>query len=251
MKNKLKGKVKTANNLTSLPAGSFTLPNSTPLAKQVETSPANDSSYYSNLANINGLYDSNLAQAKDALNQSADTSIGSQNSMSDAALRDAYISSMLSKKALADSLARQGITGGASESANIKQDTTYNNNRAAIEQARQAAIAKINAQLLSDIANVTNEVNTNRAQALQNQANENRSYNETVRMNNDTIATSKANRAATKQEIHTANINERVDAMLSKSPERIKKLATSKKVTATTRKVAQIAYAKLKQQGKV
>ena len=141
----------------------------TQMAAQIRQAIENQNKQPSATDKINSMYDSNIQSMIDALNSAAKNSTDQQNATSDAALKNAYISYMTGKKSLADNLAKQGITGGGSETSNLRSESNYQNNRGTIESDRASAINKINQQLQSDIADKTYEMNNARATALQTQ----------------------------------------------------------------------------------
>lgn len=65
------------------------------------------------------------------------------NQKADDNARQAYVNMMMSKKALPQQLASQGVTGGATETANLGLSTNYQNNVNAINQNKANAIQEI------------------------------------------------------------------------------------------------------------
>ena len=149
------------------------------------TQTASSSSFYDSLqSNWERLRD----YALDAIRNSAAHSVDNQNETSDAAQQNAYVSYMNGKKDLNDTLARQGITGGGSETTNLKADTDYQNNRGSIESLRSQAIQKINQQLESDIADKSVSMSESEMSALQNQYNTDTALAEQKKEHADSIS---------------------------------------------------------------
>ena len=94
---------------------------------------------------------------KDSLNQAYDNN-----------LRQAYIQYMQSQQSLPQQLANQGITGGATETANMGLQTAYQNNLNDLNNQRQNALTDIDNQIL-DLQN-TGDINIANNQLTSNQA---------------------------------------------------------------------------------
>jgi len=72
---------------------------------------------------------------------------GITNSNYDDTARQAYIASMQSKNSLPEQLALQGVTGGASETALLKENTGYENNITGINKSRQNALTGLDSTI--------------------------------------------------------------------------------------------------------
>lgn len=145
---------------------------------------------YTNVASTAGLakgttaedyYSSKLAQQQAALQEAqqrqqqmlqnqANTAISGVNTQSNKALQDAYIASQKAKMAAPQSLAALGYTGGAAESSLLGLDTTYQNNRNALETARANSINSINSDLSNNTLSLGSDYYNQLAQAQANAA---------------------------------------------------------------------------------
>ena len=97
------------------------------------------------------------------------------NQKADDNARQAYVNMMMSKKALPQQLASQGVTGGATETANLGLSTNYQNNVNSINQNKANAIQDIDNAIVDlknsgDLATVE-QVLANNQQALAAQQN--------------------------------------------------------------------------------
>lgn len=86
-------------------------------------------------ARLNALQ-ANYNNAKSRLDSSFSSGETELNQNADRALREAYINNMLNQRALNQSLANQGIVGGAAESVLARAFNNYGNNRNEIERDR-------------------------------------------------------------------------------------------------------------------
>lgn len=128
--------------------------------------------------------DANQAAVKQGMNR-LQSQIPGLNQGYDNAARQAYILSMQSKKALPQQLATQGATGGATETAMLGLDTSYQNNLSNINTQRQNSIQDINNAIVDlqnsgDLASAEQVLGNNQQalSAYQNMLNNSASYNQ-------------------------------------------------------------------------
>ena len=95
--------------------------------------------------NAKSQLDSSFNQGETEMNQSADK-----------ALREAYINKMLSEKSLSQSLANQGVTGGAAESILARLFNNYGNSRNEIEQGRMDNLRQLLANYQGTLGDIEN-----------------------------------------------------------------------------------------------
>ena len=103
------------------------------------------------------------------------------NATYDDQLREAYVNRMQNQRTLANNLAQAGIRGGASETANLKLATTYENSRNDINKGRNAAIANIDQQANKAIYDFNTTQEAARQTYIQNREAEERQIAETKR----------------------------------------------------------------------
>lgn len=116
--------------------------------------------------------ESRYANLKEQYNAGVDkqleAQIGSANKSADQQLREAYVTKLQNENALNDRLARSGIRGGATETANLNLANAYGNSRNSIYSNRDQLIQQYN--LAADQNKLTYglDVDTQYAQYLQN-----------------------------------------------------------------------------------
>lgn len=127
--------------------------------KNQQTQPIYNNPYDSYIDDINDRYSAIDKKITDANKAAVQQSIGRlQNQIPglnqgyDEAARQAYIMNMQSRKMLPQRLALQGATGGATETANLGLETSYQNNLSNINMQRQASLDDIN-NAITDIRN--------------------------------------------------------------------------------------------------
>ena len=89
-------------------------------------------------------YDALASKYAESVDQDAAQQIDAANTAAQSQLKQAYITRMKDQRTLDDSLARSGIRGGVTETANIKLDTNYGNTRGTINTNRANAFTEIN-----------------------------------------------------------------------------------------------------------
>ena len=89
-------------------------------------------------------YDALASRYAESVDQDAAQQIEAANTAAQSQLKQAYITRMKDQRTLNDNLARAGIRGGATETANIKLDTNYGNTRGTINTNRANSINDIN-----------------------------------------------------------------------------------------------------------
>lgn len=112
----------------------------------------------------------------DAATQKAQT-----NATYDDQLKEAYVNRMQNQRTLANNLAQAGIRGGASETANLKLATTYENSRNNINKSRNAAISDIDKQANDAIYNWNTQMEATRQETIAQRQAEERQIAETKR----------------------------------------------------------------------
>lgn len=132
----------------------------------------------------NQIEDKNQAAVRQGMNR-LQSQIPGLNQGYDNAARQAYIMSMQSKKALPQQLAMQGATGGATETAMLGLDTSYQNNLSNINTQRQNSINDINNAIVDlqntgDLNSAEQVLGNNQAalSAYQNMLNNSASFNQ-------------------------------------------------------------------------
>ena len=91
----------------------------------------------------------------------ADRAIGQYNTSFDNAQRSNYVNYMQGQRQLPEQLARQGITGGMSETANLRNRLNYENMYAGTEGQRQSAIQGVNDQYADALADYRMQADAN------------------------------------------------------------------------------------------
>jgi len=144
---------------------------------------------------LNGAYDAylgaladNLRSTEDALGDAYSRSKSSIMDDSRASLKQAYINKVLQEKNLDQSLAAQGLSGGATETTKASMSNNYGNAR-----------NEINRTTNNNLSTLEGEYNQNLAQALQ-------AYNTAV-------ANAQLQKAQQEMEIENALVNGQLDAM--------------------------------------
>ena len=89
-------------------------------------------------------YDALASRYAESVDRNAAQQIEAANTAAQSQLKQAYITRMKDQRTLDDSLARSGIRGGTTETANLKLDTNYGNTRGTINTNRANAISDIN-----------------------------------------------------------------------------------------------------------
>lgn len=160
--------------------------------KNQQTQPIYNNPYDSYIDDINDRYSAIDKKITDANKAAVQQSIGRlQNQIPglnqgyDEAARQAYIMNMQSRKMLPQRLALQGATGGATETANLGLDTSYQNNLSNINLQRQNSLNEIgnaitDIQNAGDLATVEQILQNNQSAlaAYQNMINNSASYNQ-------------------------------------------------------------------------
>lgn len=110
-------------------------------------------------------------QNKQANQQRADV-----NKNYDSAQRDNYVSYMMNKRELPAQLASLGVTGGGSETAAIRSQTNYENNRNLTERGRNADLKAISDQLANNLDSFKQSNNIALQEALEANRNARNAY---------------------------------------------------------------------------
>lgn len=135
------------------------------------TKPKYDTSYYDNV----------MAKNAQQVRADAEAQKKTTNATYDEQLREAYVNRMQNQRTLANNLAQAGIRGGASETANLKLATTYENSRNDINKSRNAAIADIDQKANKAIYDFNTTQEAARQTDIQNREAEDRQIAETKR----------------------------------------------------------------------
>lgn len=125
-------------------------------------------------AEIKQGYNKQYNQYKNTMTEQADRQKADVNSKYDSSQRNNYVQYMMNKKDLPEQMAKLGISGGASETSALRQNTNYENNYNNLERGRNSDIAGIdnslrdtlNAYKMTADENMRNELaqeRTNRA----------------------------------------------------------------------------------------
>lgn len=142
---------------------------STPVASAPTTSPTNTAKPKTNTPTVpyetedairkryEGMYNDFSTQKR----TEADRAIGSYNNQFDRAQRSNYVNYMQGQRQLPEQLARQGITGGMSETANLRNRLNYENMYAGTEGQRQSAIQGVNDQYTDALADYRMQADAN------------------------------------------------------------------------------------------
>lgn len=110
-------------------------------------------------------------QNKQANQQRADV-----NKNYDSAQRDNYVSYMMNKRELPAQLASLGVTGGGSETAAIRSQTNYENNRNLTERGRNADLKSISDALANNLNSYRQQNNLAMQEALEANRNARNAY---------------------------------------------------------------------------
>lgn len=113
-------------------------------------------------------YDQSKKAYKKQATKMAKSQIASTNANYDAQLKAAYAANQRNQMALQNTMAAQGIRGGASETAMLGLATDYQNTRNTTNASRNAEISKINSELQSNIFNYNQAVDDQKNAYLQN-----------------------------------------------------------------------------------
>lgn len=109
---------------------------------------------------LKNAYLSQIKQAQtneqNQLKQNYNTKVTEANKQYDKNANNAYINYRQSQKNLPEQLSNQGLTGGASESANLKLQTAYSQNLNNNETGRQSTIDKLTNDYNLDLGNINN-----------------------------------------------------------------------------------------------
>ena len=106
-----------------------------------------------NDATVDARYANYYDQYKTNQQGMANNQIASKNASYDRAQNANYINYMLAQKALPEQMARLGLSGGASESSALRQNTNYMNTRFNTEVGRQNDINAINQTMNTNLEN--------------------------------------------------------------------------------------------------
>lgn len=107
----------------------------------------------------------NYASGSSTVNQGYDSKIDQQNQVSDNALKEAYISKMMSQRNLGQQMAAQGRSGGAAESTLLGLQNAYNTSRAQTEQQRAGAVEQLNLARQGELSQLLQTLNAGKAGA--------------------------------------------------------------------------------------
>lgn len=107
----------------------------------------------------------NYASGRSTVNQGYDSKIDQQNQVSDNALKEAYISKMMSQRNLGQQMAAQGRSGGAAESTLLGLQNAYNTSRAQTEQQRAGAVEQLNLARQGELSQLLQTLNAGKAGA--------------------------------------------------------------------------------------
>lgn len=97
----------------------------------------------------------------------ADRATESANAQYNNAQRQNYVDYRMAQRDLPEQLARQGITGGASETSLLRGQTNYENNRNAVEMQRNSRLGEINNALSDALANYRMTADQNMNEEIQ------------------------------------------------------------------------------------
>ena len=110
----------------------------------------------------------NYNNSQNVINANYDLTQGNAEQDSANALREAYINYMMNKRNAQDTMARQGMTGGLTESNMARMYNNYGTNRNNIQTTLANNLAKINAERNSNLAELLNQYNTARSNQMSN-----------------------------------------------------------------------------------
>ena len=150
-----------------------------------------------------GYYDQYAQTQQNLANQQ----IAAKNKQADKTQNQNYINYMLAQKAMPEQLARLGLSGGATETSIMRQNTNYQNTRANTENTRANDINAINQGLTTNLSNyklqndqaMNNELAQNASTRYQRQQ-EAKQLAENIRQFNQQMALEKAKLAETKKD---------------------------------------------------
>ena len=131
---------------------------------------ANNNQYV--LDKLKGNYDTSV----NTINADYDTSISRQNADAEDALRQAYINYMMSRKNMDSALARQGYTGGLSESNQARMFNNYGNIRNDIRKTLNNAIENYNLKRNAALGEALNQYNAQLADQASDYFNKKQNY---------------------------------------------------------------------------
>lgn len=186
-----------------------------------------------------GYYDQYAQTQQNLANQQ----IAAKNKQADKTQNQNYINYMLSQKALPEQLARLGLSGGATETSLMRQNTNYQNTRANTENTRAGDISAINQGLATNLANyrlqndqaMNNEMAQNASTRYQRQQ-EAKQLAENIRQFNQQQALEKAKLAETKK----ANAQAVKDNTYTKAVNVAKSYSTVKSIDAKIKALSKI-----------
>lgn len=126
-------------------------------------------------------YDDAIKTYTNKVKSDAEDAKKTANSEYDNQAKQAYISKMQNQRQLSKNLAEQGIRGGASETAQLKQQSNYENTRNTIASNRQTALRNIDKEANDNIFNFTMEQNAAKQAYIQQREQEDRQVAEQKR----------------------------------------------------------------------
>lgn len=119
-------------------------------------------------------YDKAITEYNKKVDADTKTQIASATKSANDQLKEAYVNRMQNQKTLENSLAQQGIRGGASESSQIKLDTDYSNNRNTINSTLADSINTINTTAQDNKFNYAQTTNSAKQEYIENRQQEDR-----------------------------------------------------------------------------
>lgn len=150
----------------------------TPKVKQVKVEKAPDipeyegvkynDSYRNNVDTT--FYNNSIDKYRDYAEQQRANQLGQAQKTQQSALRQAYVTRMQNQKNLNDNLARQGIRGGASETANMRLMNQYGQARQAANTDYSNSVNSINQAIDQNIFDYTSDMESRAEQYRQNMA---------------------------------------------------------------------------------
>ena len=116
---------------------------------------------------LNGYYDNAKQNLQNNYNESVGT-LNSNNALNtnninadaEAAMRQAYINNMLSRRNLQQVLTAQGLNGGASETTRASMENNYGNARNNIDTTRNRNLADLATQYNNNLAGLRQQLNS-------------------------------------------------------------------------------------------
>lgn len=125
------------------------------------------SAYNRNMEILNGYYDNAKQNLQNNYNESVGTldtnnarNTSNINADAEAAMRQAYINNMLSRRNLQQVLTAQGLNGGASETTRASMENNYGNARNNIDTTRNRNLADLAAQYNNNLAGLRQQLNS-------------------------------------------------------------------------------------------